>query len=71
MQICMIDIGELVSENHLLKKIDKYVDFAFIYELARPYYSNTGRKSVAPVVMVKLLLIGYLYGIKSERPKSQ
>ena len=67
LQICVIDIGELVPENHLLKKIDKYVDFEFIYELAQPYYSSIGRKSVDPVVMVKMLLIGYLYGIKSER----
>ena len=67
MQICMIDIGKLVPENHLLKKINKYIGFEFTYELARPYYSDTGRKSVDPVVMVKMLLIGYLYGIKSER----
>ena len=67
MKICIIDIGELVPENNLLKKIDKYIDFNFIYDLARPYYSEMGRKSVDPVVMVKMLLIGYLYGIKSER----
>ena len=57
----------MVPKNHLLKKIDKYIDFSFIYELARPYYSDMGRKSVDAVVMVKMLLIGYLYGIKSGR----
>lgn len=55
LQICVIDIGELVPKNRLLKKIDKYVDFEFIYELAQPYYSSMGRKSIDPVVMVKML----------------
>ncbi len=62
-----IDINELVLENHLLKQIDRIVDFAFIYELAGPYYATKGRKSIDPVTLIKMLLIGYLYGIKSER----
>jgi ISPsy22, transposase len=37
------------------------------YEKAVPYYSPVGRKSIDPVVLIKMLLIGYLYGIKSER----
>ena len=43
------------------------VSFDFIYDLLAPYYPATGRPSVAPVSMFKMLLIGYLYGIKSER----
>ena len=62
-----IDIDDLVPENNLLKQIDKLVDFEFIYELAAPYYSMKGRKSIDPVTLIKMLLIGYLYGIKSER----
>lgn len=67
MQIMIVDIDALIPENHLLKKIDNHVDFNFIYEKAAPYYSNIGRKSIDPVCMVKMLLVGYLYGIKSER----
>ena len=66
-----IDIDDLIPENHLLKQIDKLVDFEFIYELATPYYSMKGRKSIDPVTLIKMLLIGYLYGIKSERQTLQ
>ncbi len=67
MEIIIVDIGELIPENHLLKQIDKYIDFSFIYEKAEPYYSKKGRPSIDPVCQMKMLLIGYLYGIKSER----
>ena len=43
------------------------VSFDFIYDLLAPHYPATGRPSVDPVSMFKMLLIGYLYGIKSER----
>jgi transposase len=55
-----------VPENHLLRQIDRAVDFAFIPPLCRAFYSHTGRPSVDPVVF-KMLLVGYLYGITSER----
>ena len=66
-QIMVIDIGELVPKNHLLKKISNCIDFDFIYELVSPYYSSIGHKSIDPVNLIKMLLFGYLYGIKSER----
>lgn len=65
MQMLFIDMNELLPENHLLKRIDSIVDFAFIYELVAPYYATKGRKSIDPVTLIKMLLIGYLYGIKS------
>ena len=67
MQIIVIDIETVVPENHLLKKIAKAIDFNFIYELIAPYYSSVGRKSIDPVSLIKMLLVGFLYGIKSER----
>lgn len=67
MQMVMIDMESLIPNSHLLKKIDSHIDFSFIYEKAAPYYSSIGRRSVDPVCMVKMLLVGYLYGIKSER----
>lgn len=62
-----VDIEPLIPETHLLRKIERMVSFDFIYDLLAPYYPATGRPSVDPVSMFKMLLIGYLYGIKSER----
>lgn len=67
MQMIVLDMGSLVPEKHLLRKIDRYIDFDFIYEMSAPYYSNIGRPSIDPVSMIKMLLVGYLYGLKSER----
>ena len=62
-----VDIESLIPETHLLRKIERMVSFDFVYDLLAPYYPATGRPSVDPVSMFKMLLIGYLYGIKSER----
>ena len=67
MAMVFVDMASLIPENHLLRKIDGMVSFDFIYGLLAPYYSATGRPSVDPVSMFKMLLVGYLYGIKSER----
>ena len=62
-----LSLDRLVPDDHLLRLIADAVDFAFIRPLCRPFYSHTGRPSVDPVVLFKMLLIGYLYGITSER----
>ena len=62
-----LSLEHLVPEDHLLRLIANAVDFSFIRPLCRPFYSHTGRPSVDPVVLFKMLLIGYLYGITSER----
>ena len=67
MAMIFVDIESLIPENHLLRKIERMVSFDFIYDFLAPYYPATGRPSVDPVSMFKMLLIGYLYGIKSER----
>lgn len=67
LQMIVVELSELIPDNHLLKKIDACVSFSFIYNLLAHYYPATGRPSVDPVSMFKMLLIGYLYGIKSER----
>jgi transposase len=62
----------LVPPNHLLRLINQYVDFSFITEKVRPYYSEThGRPSIDPIRLFKMMLIGYLYGIRSERQLEQ
>ncbi|MFW5433023.1 IS1182 family transposase [Paenibacillus apiarius] len=70
MELICMDL--LVPQDHLLRLIDKYVDFSFIREKVRPYYSETkGRPALDPVVLFKMMLIGYLYGIRSERQLEQ
>ena len=64
----MVSIESLVPEKHLLRKIDRVVDFSFIHERVKHLYcDNNGRPALEPVVLFKLLLLGYLYGVRSER----
>jgi transposase len=64
----LVIIDQLVPEDHLLRKIDKHINFNFIYDLVEDKYClNNGRPSVDPVMLFKMLFIGYLYGIRSER----
>jgi transposase len=60
-------LEDQVPENHLLRLIDRHVSFDFVHEKLRETYSETGRPSVDPEVLLRILLIGYLYGITSER----
>ncbi len=61
-------LEQLVPQDHLLRKIENVLDFEFIREKVKPLYSeNNGRPSVDPVVLFKILFIGYLFGIRSER----
>lgn len=63
----MVMLEELVPENHLLRKIDKAIDFSFINRICKPYYcENNGRPAIEPEVLFRMLFIGYLYGIRSE-----
>lgn len=61
------DMDELVPEDHILRLINKYVDFNFIHDKVKHLYSHTGRPSIDPEQLIKMLLIGYLFGITSER----
>lgn len=67
MQLLILDLDSMIPEINLLRQIKNSVNFDSFYEKASSFYSHTGRKSIDPVVMIKMLLIGYLYGIKSER----
>ncbi len=64
----MVTLEELVPKDHLLRKIDAAVDFEFIREkVAQLYCADNGRPALDPVVMFRLLFIGYLFGVRSER----
>jgi transposase len=60
-------IEDLMPQEHFLRDLDKYVSFDFIYDKVAHLYSAVGKPSIDPVVIFKMLLIGYLYNIDSER----
>jgi transposase len=67
-QLEFVSIDELVPNDHLLRKIEQKVDFSFIHDLVKDFYSpNNGRPALDPTLMFKLLFIGYLFGVRSER----
>jgi hypothetical protein len=60
-------LEDQVPENHLLRLIDTHIDFSFVREQLKASYSDTGRPSIDPELLLRIVLIGYLYGISSER----
>lgn len=60
-------LSEYVPADNLYRKIDELIDFQFIYGRTSKYYGREGRKSVDPVVFMKLMLVGYLENINSDR----
>ena len=56
-----------VPAGHLLRSVDLFVDLSGIRNHLAPYYSTTGRPSVDPELMIRMLLVGYCMGIRSER----
>jgi transposase len=60
-------LEDQVPETHLLGLIEKHINFAFVREKLKDSYSETGRPSIDPELLLRILLIGYLYGISSER----
>jgi transposase len=60
-------LEDQVPETHLLRLIEKHISFSFVREKLKASYSDTGRPSIDPELLLRILLIGYLYGITSER----
>ena len=56
-----------VPDDHLLRQIDRFVDLSEIRAHLRPYYSDVGRPSIDPELMIRMLIVGYGFGIRSER----
>jgi transposase len=64
----MVTLDQLVPADHLLRKIDRLIDFSFIHDLTAPLYCpDNGRPPLDPTLMFKALFIGYLFGVRSER----
>ncbi|MGG3626454.1 IS1182 family transposase [Bacillus gobiensis] len=66
-----VSIDDLVPDNHLLRLIDQYIDFSFIIEKVRPLYSEDNGRPADPIPLFKMMFIGYIYGIRSERQLEQ
>ncbi|GHH97069.1 hypothetical protein AM1BK_06120 [Neobacillus kokaensis] len=62
-----MSIDELVPDDHLLRLIEKYIDFSFLLEKVRPYYSDGNGRPSDPLILFKMMFIGYIYGIHSAR----
>jgi transposase len=60
-------LDDYVPQDHLLRRIDAVLDLSDLRQHLAPYYSHTGRPSVDPELMVRMLIVGYCYGIRSER----
>ena len=63
----LISLNEYVPQDHLLRAVDQYLDLTEFRENLAQSYSHTGRPSVDPELMARMLIIGYCYGIRSER----
>src|SRR5438552_18378517 len=60
-------LEDQVPEQHLLRQIEKHISFEFVRQQLKDSYSGTGRPSIDPELLLRILLLGYLYGISSER----
>ena len=56
-----------VPDDHMLRKIDRFVDLSEVRAHLGPYYSDVGRPSIDPELMIRMLIVGYCLGIRSER----
>jgi len=61
------NLEDRIPADHLLRKIDAVLDLSKLRSELAPHYSHTGRPSIDPELMIRMLLIGYCYGIRSER----
>ena len=61
------DLDEVVPAEHPVRQIDAMLDLSWVHKELAPYYSHTGRPSVDPVLMIRMLIVGYAFAIRSER----
>src|ERR1700690_4047670 len=61
------NLEDHVPQNHLLRGIDRFLDLSELREHLAEYYSHTGRPSIDPELMIRMLIVGYSFGIRSER----
>ncbi len=60
-------LDDLVPADHLARKVDAVLDLSWLRAELAPYYSHTGRPSIDPELMLRMLIVGYVFAIRSER----
>jgi transposase len=63
----VFDLERVVPADHLVRQIDAVLDLSRVHEGLAPYYSHTGRPSIDPLLMIRMLIVGYVFAIRSER----
>ena len=61
------NLDKVVPPDHLVRQIDGVLDLSWVHKELAPYYSHTGRPSIDPVLMIRMLLVGYVFALRSER----
>ena len=61
------NLDKVVPPDHLVRQIDGLLDLSWVHKELAPYYSHTGRPSIDPVLMIRMLIVGYVFAIRSER----
>lgn len=61
------DLNAAVPDDHLVRKISAVLDLSWVHAELAPHYSHTGRPSIDPVLMIRMLVVGYVFAIRSER----
>ena len=59
--------GKVVPPDHLVRQVEGVLDLSWVHKELAPYYSHTGRPSIDPVLMIRMLIVGYVFAIRSER----
>ena len=60
-------LASKIPDNNFYKQLKEELDLSFLYKVCRPYYGECGQKSIDPIVFFKLILVGYLEGVTSDR----
>ena len=61
------DLDKVVPPDHLVRQIDAVLDLNWVHKELAPHYSHTGRPSIDPILMIRMLIVGYVFAIRSER----
>ncbi len=66
-EMVLVILEDLVPQDHILRKVDAAIDLSFVYDRVKHLYSDIGRPSIDPVVLIKLAIVDKLFGYHSMR----
>src|SRR5437879_9849557 len=61
------NLDDHIPSDHLLRGVDQFLDLSELHQHLAPFYSHTGRPSIDPQLLIRMLIVGYCFGIRSER----